>query len=546
MQYKNLLTPLKKWWKLLLAATLIAALSSFLVTLLQPSIFEARTTLMVGRSIEDPNPTTNQFTLDRQLAQIYVDIANRAFIQEATMKALNISQLPKYEAVVVPNSQFIDISVVDVNPIRAQAVANELANQLILNSPAGPQSNSTERNEFIEEQLKSFEDQIKETQTELDKLQDRLGELNSASQIADTQDQIKALETKLSSLQTTYASYLNNAQEGATNILSVMVPADIPTRPIGPNRLFITFAAAFAGLIFAAGAVYIIEFSSNTVNSSEDVTNILHAPILGVIPEIRADKKSTYSIDFPFSPVAESFRSLRTNVEFAGVDKPIKTIMVSSPSMAEGKSTVASNLALMASQAEKNVILVGADLRRPAENGFITNIDKIGLADLFRDGVQLDDVLIPFENKRIHIIPAGTPPPNPAELLGSSKMGKILSDLRERADLIIIDGSPFIVADASILAARVDGVLLVIRPEHTKNDALVSTKEKIERVGGSLIGVVLNRVSQEVGYNQGYYYSDYQSLETKEMNEKSIEVATKFDIKKIIPSIISNKSKKGS
>ena len=118
----------------------------------------------IGRSIEDPNPTTNQFMLDRQLASIYADLANRELIKNETMSALGITWLPEYEAVAVPDSQLVEISVVDTNPARAQAVANELANQLILNSPTGPQSDQQTRQAFINAQLDSFQTQIEETQ----------------------------------------------------------------------------------------------------------------------------------------------------------------------------------------------------------------------------------------------------------------------------------------------------------------------------------------------------------------------------------------------
>ena len=185
-----------------------------------------------------------------------------------------------------------------------------------------------------------------------------MGELNSASQIADTQDQIAALQTKLNSLQATYASFLANAQQGASNIISVMIPAELPAYPIGPNRILISLVAAVAGLVFAAGTAYLIEFSANTINTSDEAAKLLQTSVLGVIPEIKAENMVKYILEFPFSPAAESFRSLRTNIEYTGVDRPIKVIMISSPGMAEGKSTIATNLAMMLARSEKKVILV--------------------------------------------------------------------------------------------------------------------------------------------------------------------------------------------
>jgi len=514
MEIKAYILPLIKWWKLLVAAALVASVSSFIVTSMQPSIYSSKTTLVIGRSIEDPNPTTNQFTLDRQLAAIYADLANRDLIKNATMEALGVSWLPQYTAVAVSNSLLLEISVVDTNPARAQAVANELANQLILNSPTGPQSDQQTRQDFIDAQLDSFQIQIEETQTEIKNLQQLLGELNSASQIADTQDQISALQTKLNSLQATYASFLANAQQGASNTISVMIPAELPTYPIGPNRLLISLVAAAAGLVFAVGIAYLIEFSANTIKTTEEAEKLLNTSVLGIIPEIKAEDKVKYAAEFPFSPVAESFRSLRTNIEYMGVDQSTQVIMISSPGVSEGKSTIATNLAQTLARSEKKVVLVGADLRRPASNGVLENHETKGLTDIFRGSIKLEEVLVSSEEGNLLILPAGSPPPNPTELLGSKKMLQILSELRDMADFVVVDSSPFLVADATVMAARVDGVILVAQLEHTRKDALLDAKDKIKRVGGHLLGVIINRVNLDASYASKYYgsYGTYENL----------------------------------
>ncbi len=545
MVIKAYIAPLIKWWKLLVAAALVASISSYIVTSMQPSLYSSRTTLVIGKSIEDPNPTSNQFTLDRQLAAIYADLANRELIRNETMKALGLTWLPAYEAVAVQNSQLLEISVVDTNPARAQAVANELANQLILNSPTGPQSDQQTRQAFINAQLDSFQAQIEETQNEIKDLQQLLGELNSASQIADTQDQISALQTKLNSLQSTYASFLSNAQQGASNTISVMIPAELPTYPVGSKKLLISLVAAVAGLVFAAGIAYLIEFSTNTIKTSDEAAALLKTSILGAIPEIKAENKVKYATEFPFSPVAESFRSLRTNIEYTGIDRPIKVIMISSPGISEGKSTIATNLALMIASSEKKVILVGADLRRPAVNDVLENHESVGLSDIFRGTIKLEDALKPFGDGEMLVLPAGTLPPNPAELLGSKKQGQILSELREKADFVIIDGSPFIVADASVMAARVDGVILVAQIDFTRKDALLSAGEKIKRVGGHLLGVILNRVNLGSSYASNYY-GTYDNFPELKESDKSDKRKLNGDIGKMVASIFENiKSKIG-
>jgi len=141
--------PLLRWWWLLAAATFVAVISTFLTVRGQPALYEARTTLMIGRAIDDPNPTQGEFTLAQQLAVSYADVANREPVQEATKAALSFDRLPSYLARAIPQSQFIEILVTDTNPLRAQAVANELANQLIIQSPTGEGSEDQIRRDFI-------------------------------------------------------------------------------------------------------------------------------------------------------------------------------------------------------------------------------------------------------------------------------------------------------------------------------------------------------------------------------------------------------------
>ncbi|NMB87734.1 MAG: polysaccharide biosynthesis tyrosine autokinase [Chloroflexi bacterium] len=509
MDFNDYLTPLRKWWRLILAAVVIAAVSSLLATLWQPDVYEARTTLLIGRGIKDPNPDAGQLYLDEQLANTYSKIAVREPIQNATKAELGLTWLPTYRVQLVTESNLLEITVTDTNPARAQAVANELAHQLILNSPSTVTPEEQARQDFINEQLDSFQTQINDNQIRLKDLQDQLGELTSARQIAEMQSQIDALEIKLNTLQTTYANLLLNAQQAATNTISVLVPADLPQKPVGPNRILIVLMASVGGLALAAGAAYLMENLSNTVDKVEDIDRLLHNPVIASIPEVKGDKKGTYVVDYPFSVATEAFRTLRTNLEFASIDKQLQVIQVTSPGVSEGKSTVATNLALIMAQAEKKVILVGADLREPRLHEELGISNARGLTDVFR-GAHLDEVIQTFQKDSIEIkvLATGTPPPNPAELLSSPKMGTILSDLKNMAEIIIVDSSPFIVADAAVLSARVDGVLVVIRPEFSKKNQVQAMRDQIARVGSQIVGVVMNQV-QQPGHVYGSYYGQY-------------------------------------
>ncbi len=505
MDLNAYITPLRKWWWLLIAAMVIAAVSSFLVAQRQPAFYMARTTLMVGRSIVDPNPTPQQIALDQELAQTYAQIGNRETIYNATASALGLQKLPDYKVTPVTNSQLVEIDVTDTSPARAQAVANEIAHQLILRSPSNQTPEEAQRQQFINQQLAYYQKQIQDSQAQLDKLQQSLAGMNSARQISDTQAQITALQAKLDTMRTTYTGLLSNTSQQATNMIAVLEPAELPTKPVGPGKYIIAAIAAICGLLLASAAAYFMEMMGNTLNKREEFEKAVPYPIIGSIPDIKAEKVGTYTAEYPFSVVSESFRSLRTNLEFSGVDTPLRTIMVTSPGIGEGKSTVASNLAFSLGQADKKVILVGADLREPKLHHLLDIDNRHGLSDLFRGTAEVDDVLIPYGNGNVRVVPSGSIPPNPTELLGSTAMARILNELIARSDIVVIDSSPFLVSDASVLAAKVDGVLVVMRPEHTRKELVAGMKEQLNRVGARVLGVVLNRVTSKSDIYTSYY-----------------------------------------
>jgi len=247
---------------------------------------------------------------------------------------------------------------------------------------------------------------------------------------------------------------------------------------------------------------------------------LTNAPIIGYLTELDIENVGAlYVADNPRHPSVEEIRTLRVNLEFAGVDQPLKTIFVSSTEMEDGKTSVAANLAVVMSLAEKDVILLDADLRRPNVHNFFGLQNNYGLSDVFRGKLNLDEVLKEWTGGSVSVITAGDPPPNPAELLGSKKMAEVLEALEARADVVIIDGPPFIIADAPILASKVDGVLLIIRIGHSREPAIKSMMEQIDRAGAKVVGVALNRLPPKgIGYYAGTpYYSDYYSDEQESL-----------------------------
>ena len=513
MELKQYLNPLRKWWWLLLAATLVSTLSSFLATRLQDPIYRASTTLMIGQAIDDPNPTGADFYLGQQLAQTYADIAKRQPVRQATMDALGITWLPEYNVTVQNNNQLLEIAVLDTNPERAQVVANTLAEQLVQQSPTSSQREDQQRLAFINSQLDSLETNITETEQALNDLQAEMASMISARQIADAETQVAALQTKLTTLQTNYANLVANTQQGAINSLSIIEPALLPTTTVGPDNYMTILLGAAIGFTLAAGAAYLMEYLDDTLKSPEEIGQAADLPIIGFIADTaNEDEEGTVVTNQPRSPVAEAFRGLRTNLEFAGVDKPLHTILVTSPGPADGKSTVAANLAIIMAQGGKRVVLLDADLRRPRVHHFLNLPNRFGLSDVFREQLSLDAALQPWgEVSNLQVITSGSLPPNPAELLNSARMDQILADLQGLADVVIIDSPPVMVTDPSVLSARVDGVLVVIQPGRVNAASIKAMLEQFRRADARLLGIVLNRIPRQRSYYGGYryYYAPY-------------------------------------
>jgi capsular exopolysaccharide synthesis family protein len=505
--------PLLRMWWLLIAAALVAAISTFIVLRQQPAVYQAKTTLMIGRIIDDPNPSSDKVYLAQQLAFAYVDVANRKPIQEATMKALGLNRLPDYYVQAVPNGITIEVIVTDTNPLRAQAVANELANQLILRSPAGELSDNQVRQDFVNEQIDNVQAQIVETQNEINSLQDKVATINSASELQNLENQISAQTQKLTLLQGTYANLLLNTQQGSPNTLIIVESAELPTRPIGQNKTLLILLAAGIGFVFAAGAAYLLDYLDDTLKTPEDVKRWLGIPVLGLIGETRSSeggKNGLYVSKNPRSPVAEAYRSLRANLQFLGEDQPLKSILITSTDIGVGKTSVAANLAAIYAQGRKSVILLDADLRKPSIHEYVKIPNDFGLADILLDGTNVDAAITDLESVKVGVIPSGQPyDNNPEELLTSEKMDQILEILENKVDFVIVDSPPMIVSDALFVSAKVDGVLIVLRPGYTRRKAVVAMLEQFRRADARVLGVVLNGIAKKEAryYGGTYYYS---------------------------------------
>ena len=501
------LRPIARWWWLVVLSVLLATGASYVAAERQQPLYASRTTLIVGSTIQTPNPTNTDFSLARQLALLYADIAMRDPVRNSTMQALGLEGLPNYAVTVPGNGQLIEIVVQGTDPGRAQAVANELAVQLIARVPETTFQIYPEREEFTQEQLSYLEEKIIETQDAIAVAQLDLAELTSAEQIVDAQTNLNALQMKLTTLQSTYASLLSATGDEPVNTISVIESADLPTRPVNTENWVYVALAATLGLALSLAAAYLLEYLDVSLREPEDIMRAADVPVIGRLAcaSVRSqdDSHGGVLVTDRDTPDYEAFRALRFNLEFAGAEIPLRSILVVSPGSGDGKSTVAANLALAYAHAGRNTLLIDADLRRPSVHKLLGVTNLEGLRHLFAAQRTLRTVSQRSSvSDNLWVIPAGSDGPGPVETLNFPRMKQIMASVNEEYEVAIIDSPPSLLADASVLASSVDGVLVVVRLKHTSESALRHAVDQLRRVNGKIVGIVINDPSRV--YSQGY------------------------------------------
>jgi len=334
-----------------------------------------------------------------------------------------------------------------------------------------------------------------------------------------TSTQMAQLERTLSLYEQIYFNSLSSLEalnltrvQSSPNVVKVE-QAVAPSKPFTPKPFQSAGLYAAIGFVAMAGIVFLVEYLDDTVKTPEDVKDALNLPVIGLVADMNGRSKSRKSRyqgvfveDKPRSPITEAFRSLRTSLEFYSVDQPLQILIVTSPGPEEGKTTIASNLAVILAKSNKNVLLMDADLRRPNIHNQLSISNRIGLSDLIRGKLTFQEATQVSESiENLSVITSGSLPPNPAELLASKRMTEIIQELSSQYDMIIIDTPPAIVSDAQILASKADGVIYVVRPGKTRRLAVQTPIEEFERVGANIIGVVLNRIPR----NRDYYYGGF-------------------------------------
>lgn len=297
--------------------------------------------------------------------------------------------------------------------------------------------------------------------------------------------------------------------------------AEAPAVPTSPRPKLNILLGLIIGLGLGVGLAYLRELLDNTISSREDLSDATDMPLLGAIhlEQSKTDAPPSETLT-ETTAWAESFRVLRTNMQYVDVDREQKVLTVTSSIEGEGKSTVAVNLAVTLAMAEHSVCLVDCDLRRPTIASKLGLDQAVGTTNVLVGKLDVDDVLQTYRDTSLNVIACGPIPPNPSELLQTNAMEKLLVELRSRFEIVVLDAPPLLpVTDASVLAAQSDGAVLVIRHGKTTREQVTDSLQRLEAVEAKGLGAVLNMVklnrANRTTYGYGYGSSYLKPADSK-------------------------------
>ena len=514
MDLRRQIAIIRAWFPLLVLSVLLAAGAAFAVSSQLPKVYEAKATLNVGQSLSAVNPDYSQVLVSQNLSATYATVATTRPILNAVIAQLGLGVtsddlLNRVRADAPSASTLLSITAQDAVPARAAAIANAMATQLIAASPS-IQGRQASFQASIDADLQATQDQITATQAKADSLTALT--VRTATQEAD----LATLESRLVTLGSTYATLLTFSSSNVSNLLSVVEPAAPPISPVSPRPLLNTLLAAVLGLLIALGIAFGADYLIDAIRDSDDVQEVAGLNTLGAIVRMKGGRARSEiyrlaALLYPRSGVAEAYRTLRTNIEFASVDAPIRSLLVTSSLPGEGKTVTAANLAAVFAQAGHRVLLVDADLRKPGLHLIFDLSNTLGLTTLLRSGeVRDDEIVQATEQDNLRVLTTGPLPPNPAELLGSQRMRTVFDRLTAGYDILVVDSPPLLaVTDSAVLSSILDGTLFVIDARRSRRRAVRQGREALDKGGAKVLGAVLNQASIRVHPGYADYYGDH-------------------------------------
>jgi capsular exopolysaccharide synthesis family protein len=442
------------------------------------------------------------------------EAGKEVYIPERIPTALELSKMVEVEQ--EERTNIFDIIVTADDPLLSRDVAQAYADEYIASRQLAAIRQISEARKEVWNRIKEVEDQIEE-------LSEEAKQYTAGNLPAELQAEAQRVVSLWASLYEKYMT-LRIAESLEQRGLEIIEPAKEGLK-VGPRPTRNGVLALFLGLLLGIGLAFLVDYLDDTLKTREEFEKYFQAPIVGEIPQVPEEEYRGYDIiyfDDPRHPAAEGYRTLRTNLEFLNMEGKTKVILVTSAGPGEGKSTVMVNLGAALSEMGKKVLLVEADLRKPILNRFFGLSEGDGLSSVLTGGHKLEEAVHKTSHPNLEVLPAGVKPPNPAEMVASGAMRRLLEEAREKADYVLVDSPPLLAtSDSMALAPLVDGVLLVASYGLADREGARRTVDIMGKMEARVLGVVINNIApaRRYGYYH-YYYSPYYMAEEERVERR--------------------------
>jgi succinoglycan biosynthesis transport protein ExoP len=407
------------------------------------------------------------------------------------------------------------------NPELAQARAQAFAQAYVAHRAQTAQGNLDERAQAIQTTIATLNERVRAIDEQIAATADPVEQEDLRTEVAQYNSTILFERQKL----------LDIASQSNQDLGRVLYDAYLPIRPSSPNHSKTGAIALLAGLALGIGAAFLKDRLDDRLDGRTDLESYTGASVLAVVPRTAQWRKASEAYlateSDPHSVVSEAYRTLRTGLLFAASQREIKTVLITSAQAGEGKTATTANLGVVLAQAGKRVIIVSADLRKPRLNNFFSTRASKGLTNVLAGECRATEALVPVSAaaSNLRLLPSGPIPGNPAELLGSEAMRKLIAELRGAADFILIDVAPILaVADGMTLAPMVDSVLFIADAAQATGGSIQQARSQLDQVNARVVGAVLNNfdASKSRGYSVAAPYTHYRHATESSSKRSSV------------------------
>jgi receptor protein-tyrosine kinase len=479
----------RKWWVGSIAVLGLAASLAFSLT--SHKQYSATAQLLVQPSVNASGLGAAQQPVTQTDVQTELQLVTSAQVQQAVRDRLKST--PAVSASEVGQTNVMAITATSQVPSQASLVANLYANAFVQYRQAVASRNLASAEAQLRSQISSLGQQLRSFH----------GNTTSPEASA-LLNQQAVLKEQLAQMQVSGAV--------DTGDVVLVTPAQTPVSPSSPRPVQDALLGLAAGLALGLAAAFVRDSLDDRLTSKEAAEHAGGSPVLAMTPAVTSWRRQAplvVSVTEPTSPAAESYRSLRTSLQFARQEQQLRSVVVTSPGVGDGKTSTLANLGVVFAQAGERVVLVSCDLRRPRIGEFFGMDEQAGLTCVLTGQRTLEEAVLPVPGfERLSLLPAGPVPSNPAELLNSAPAQAIFARLRDDFDLVLIDSPPVLpVTDAAILSQYADATLMLAAAGQTRRGDLHRAVEKLGQVGATILGIVLNKVTRQTGRNYGYSYT---------------------------------------